>query len=102
LAGDDPVIFFHFHGLKRLASGEHLTSHGLYQAPLSPLMRQALYNPYLREVLAIEREVEARFGGMERSSVRDLYGAHGGAVARLKNLVKMLRNRWRGYIISPD
>lgn len=100
-AGGDPVIFFHFHGLKRLENGEYLTSHGLYRAPLTPVVREALYRPYLRELLGIEAEIARWFGAVERSSVRELHGARATPMARFKQAVKMFLARWRGYIIAP-
>lgn len=99
-AGGDAVLFFHFHGLKRLSRTEYLTAHGLYKAPLSTLARDALYKPYLKNLLAIEREIEVRFGKSEVNPIRDLYGRQYSAVARLKSTVKVLLNRWRGYTVS--
>jgi hypothetical protein len=101
-ANSDRVLFFHFHGLKRLESGEYLTSHGLYKAKLTPLMRTALYRPYLREITAIERSVETRFGSLDRSSVRELHGSGESWLARLKRAVKMRQARWMGYIVAPE
>lgn len=101
-AGNDEVIFFHFHGLKRLDSGEYLTSHGLYRAPLTALMREGLYCPYLREVRSIESRIEGRFGAMERGSVRELHGARETVLARAKQAVKMALSRWRGLIVTLD
>lgn len=100
-AGQDRVTFFHFHGLKRLADGRYLTSHGFYKAPLSALVRDTLYRPYLGEVIAMEQALQARFGALEKDSVRDLHGGTGGMVQRLKAALKMLVNRWRGYVIAP-
>jgi hypothetical protein len=99
-ANNDRVIFFHFHGLKRLRNNEYLTSHGLYKASLSPLVRDALYRPYLREVTAIEREVEARFGKLDRSSVRELHGARDTALAKMKHRLKLHLARWKRLTVT--
>ncbi len=99
-AGNYRVLFFHFHGVKRLFPGEYLTAHGLYRAPLSALARHALYVPYLLEVESVELEVENRFGAIERNLIRDLYGRRDRRVFRLKSAIKLLLNRLRGYTIS--
>jgi len=70
-ADEDRVLFFHFHELRRLPSGEYLASHGAYRAPLTPLMRDSLYKPYLREISAIERDIAARFDAIESSTIRE-------------------------------
>jgi hypothetical protein len=101
-ANDDRVLFFHFHGLRRLDSGGYLTSHGFYKAPLVPLVRDHLYRSYLREVSAIEREVESRFGPIERSPVRELRGKRKTWAVGLRNAKNMMLNHLRGYVITPD
>jgi hypothetical protein len=98
-AGDDPVLFFHFHGLKRLESEEYLTSHGLYRADLSPLVRDALYRPYIAEVAAIEQGIETRFGPMDRSSVRELHGGGETALTRAKRRLKLAIARRKGLTV---
>jgi len=101
-ADEDPVLFFHFHGVKRMKTGEYLTAHGAYKAPLVPLVRDLLYRPYLREVSSITREVEARFGAIEPVPERKLRGHKAKRPSRLKETLKTALNRWRGYIVAPD
>ncbi len=97
--GGDPLLFFHFHGLKALAGGETLTAHGFYKAPLTPLVRNALYVPYLREVDAITRALSVRFGDIVSGSVRHLHGAGDSWFLRLKSRLKLMLARRRGLII---
>lgn len=99
-ADSDPVIFFHFHGLKRLGVGEYLTSHGFYRAPLTPLVREALYRPYLAQVEAVETTLERRFGSSDRSAVRELHAVRGGWLARLRNTLKLVLSRHRGLTVK--
>ena len=98
-ADNDLVLFFHFHGLSRLTDGEYLTSHGLYKAPLSPLVREALYYPYIAEVTAIEVELERRFGPLDRSLVRYPHLVGRTSFDRLKRMVKLSIARWKGLTI---
>jgi hypothetical protein len=99
-AGPDAVIFFHFHGLKELKDNLYLTAHGFYRAPLTALLRDSLYRPYLNEVLAIEREMRSRFAYAERDSLRELYGNRKTLFAHVRQIVKMWINQWRGYTID--
>jgi len=108
-ANQDQVLFFHFHELKRLPSGAYLASHGAYKAPLTPVMRDCLYRPYLREISALEREIAARLPSVDNTAIR-VPGSpvHApkrwwrGWRSRLLGLLNSATNRWHGYVISPD
>lgn len=54
---DDPLVFFHFHGLRRVGSW-WVTAQMVYGAPLGRVLRERVYRPYVR---ALERW-EARLG----------------------------------------
>lgn len=101
-ANGDQVLFFHFHGLKRLEGDEYLTSHGLYKARLTPLVHNFLYRPYLREIQAIEREVAARFGQVEHGTLRHSGNGRRTWLSGFKKTVKMALNRYHGYVITAD
>jgi hypothetical protein len=58
LVDDEPLIFFHFHGLKRRL-GYFEFQHRQYGAPVSWLMRNKLYKPYIMELLEMERLYDA-------------------------------------------
>lgn len=55
---DEPIAFFHFHGLKRRL-GFFQIPHREYGANVSWLVRNHLYRPYLAEMLTYEREQSA-------------------------------------------
>lgn len=99
-ADDDEVLFFHFHGLMRLGPRKFLTIQRNYGAPLAALVRHELYEPYLAELLDIEDEVEARYGSLDRSSVRDLFGGKGSLWQRFKTAAKIQRAVWQGYAVT--
>jgi hypothetical protein len=52
---DEPMAFFHFHGLKR-RMGLFQIQHRDYGARVSWLMRNELYRPYIAEMLRYERQ----------------------------------------------
>jgi len=52
---DDPLVFFHFHGVKLHYHYFYFDSHRDYRAPKSRLVRNEIYKPYVRELLAQER-----------------------------------------------
>ena len=56
----DPLIFFHFQGVKKGLGRFIFNSHRIYRAPFSSVTRNHIYKPYLQELLAIERSVEHR------------------------------------------
>lgn len=65
-----PLIFFHFHGMKRMGKRLFLTSHGIYGARLSPQVRDEIYRPYLKELLAIEHKIGDYFTGSANMEIR--------------------------------
>ncbi len=55
---DDPLVFFHFHGLKRLRSW-YITSQLVYGAWMTTILRDEVYVPYARRLEALDRVVAA-------------------------------------------
>jgi hypothetical protein len=51
MAGTDPLVFFHFHGLRRVGSW-WVTAQLVYGAPIGRILRERVYRPYVR---ALER-----------------------------------------------
>ena len=47
---DEPLLFFHFHGLRRLNRYVYDTCFQHYGAKLSPLVIHQIYQPYLRQI----------------------------------------------------
>jgi hypothetical protein len=57
LVDGKPVVFFHFHRLRRVAPWLWRTAHAEFGAPLDRQVRQLIYRPYLAEIAAAERSV---------------------------------------------
>jgi hypothetical protein len=57
LVDDKPVIFFHFHGLRRVTSFLWYSAH-IYGLPPSRDMKTTLYAPYLRDLNLLEDFVQ--------------------------------------------
>jgi len=55
---DDPLIFFHFHGVDRDFRFFYFDSHRLYGAPHSAVIRNDIYRPYITRLL--DKEALAR------------------------------------------
>lgn len=99
-ADSDAVIFFHFHGLKHLAPRQFLTIHRNYRAPLNDIMRHDLYQPYLKELVAIEDEIKARYGATDDIAVRDQHGGKSTPWQRFKTAAKIWRAVWQGFAVT--
>jgi hypothetical protein len=65
----EPLVFFHFQGVRRLAPGLYDTNLAGYRARMTPVLRDAVYRPYLRELDACEAQVVA-LGGAIGASLR--------------------------------
>lgn len=59
--GKVPLIFFHFHGLKRLGRFAYRAAHRPYRAPFRGVVRREIYLPYIAELAAIARQTD-RYG----------------------------------------
>jgi len=104
VAGRDPLIFFHFHGLKTLDKRTVLTALEAYRVPLTSIIRKAIYLPYLKEIRRIENEL-APFLPEVPKALRELAGGSSNMRgARLKNRLRGLRAFiTRSYIrLPPD
>jgi hypothetical protein len=69
-----PLVFFHFQGLRKGLRWFIFNSHRSYRAPFSRTTRDHIYKPYVDELLAIEKSIEPVLQGPQprphaRSSV---------------------------------
>ena len=58
---DEPLVFFHFHGLRQLNSHVFDTCLQHYGAKLTPTVRDGIYLPYVRKINALARESGSAF-----------------------------------------
>lgn len=54
---EDPLIFFHFHGVRQVNRWIYLTNLASFHIKLSTFMRTYLFAPYIRALLDAKREV---------------------------------------------
>jgi glycosyltransferase involved in cell wall biosynthesis len=59
--GQWPLIFFHFHGLKRVGNGLYIPDHFRYNAPFIGLTRERIYRPYVKVLEAIVNDTAPYF-----------------------------------------
>jgi hypothetical protein len=57
LVDGKPLIFFHFHGLRRIDRFVWSTVHPMYKAPLEKNVRNWLYRPYVEAIKRAERKI---------------------------------------------
>jgi hypothetical protein len=55
---DEPLVFYHFHGLRRRSVCFEFP-HNVYATPVSWLVRNKLYRPYIAELVRFERQQKA-------------------------------------------
>lgn len=56
-ADDDPVIFVHFHGLKRITGPVYDSGLTRYRSRLPKVVRRRLFAPYVRELSEVSAEI---------------------------------------------
>lgn len=52
-----PLVFFHFHGIKRMPLGFYESGLHEYGEALTPATRKGIYRPYVRELVACNRRI---------------------------------------------
>lgn len=61
VGGRDRLVFFHFHGLRRVR-GWYVSSQLVYAAPMGRVLHDAVYVPYVRAIVAADALVAAAIG----------------------------------------
>ena len=77
-----PLIFFHFHGTRRLLFNLHDSGLYEYGVKLTPAIRNGIYRPYLAELAACERQIQALPSPVRSSLVGDRAPAKVGTLPR--------------------
>jgi hypothetical protein len=67
---EDPLLFFHFHGVHRAFGVFYFNGHRRYGAPLSRLMRSRLYRPYVAALDANERALRKILPDLDSTGVK--------------------------------
>ncbi len=90
--GQWPLIFFHFHGLRRVGKWIYIPGHFRYKAPFGRLARIALYRPYVRHLGQIDRETSAYFVAPTATLTRYVSGEIGLGERVISSLKKPLKD----------
>ncbi len=59
MVDEDPLVVFHFHGIKRVMRVFYFNNHRAYGAPCPRLVRNEMYRPYITSLLKAEERVQA-------------------------------------------
>jgi len=90
---DQPIIFFHFSQVRRIASFLWRAPYSNYGAPVTRLVRSTIFRPYLREVKAGEKLVR-RHGVAMVKPLKGERGLVGGSLRLILREIGALL--WRG------
>jgi hypothetical protein len=66
LVDEDPLIFFHYSGIRHLAKKWYQCASYHYDVQISPNVRKYIYRPYLLDIVRIESQLR-NFGDMDAS-----------------------------------
>jgi hypothetical protein len=79
---DQPLLFYHFQGVRELVPGWFEPGLRAYQAPLTPELKELVYLPYLRALAAVQHRLRVKHGIVPRFQHQRL------------NAGKSWRDRW--------
>ena len=83
--GAVPLVFFHFHGVRRVGSW-WVTSQLIYQSPMGKALRAAVYRPYLKHLDEVERALVASGRAPKKRAAKRGAGIRG-VIGRLRKTV---------------
>lgn len=101
LVDSDKLLFYHFHGLRRPLPFVFSTSLGSYRSQMTPTLRDAVYLPYINELLQITSQL-ARDGVLHPSHQDQARPRRPGAthwLALFLSTLKIIRAIVRGECI---
>lgn len=93
--GGEPLVFFHFHGTRRMLFNLHESGLHDYQVALTPAIRDGLYRPYVSELVASRRRLAALPTGIREQ----LSGPRPAGSGR--ELVRTVRAVLRQTVVAP-
>jgi len=97
----EPLLFFHFHGLRQVGRDRFDPNLRGYGATPGPELMRALFVPYVRSLL--EAEVDLAACGLDYAREAPLTPAGGGGAERaLRDWLKGLRSALRGDLVSVN
>jgi len=104
---DKPLVCFHFHGFKRIWSWLYEPNLLDYQVKPSTAIRRGIFAPYIRELTAIEAELQALPDGAASVMILERGGSQRTGVMRylrgLRRWLKMSRETIMGqYLIRVN
>lgn len=87
-----PLIFYHFHGLRRVGKWIYIPGHFRYHAPFSRLVRVRLYRPYIEHLEQINEEMSQFFVAPTATLARYVSGEVGPGERIISSLKKPVKD----------
>jgi len=87
---DQPLIFFHCHGVVRRFRWFYFNLHRVYGAPLGEVLRNLVYRPYVAELVKWERVVAGRLTAEPQRKQTLARGKRGADTVTLKDVARDL------------
>lgn len=99
-ANGQPLVFYHFHNLKRVRSWLYDASVDNYQAPFTATLRRQVYRPYVAKLRALEQSLPAdlRASSLGHLKLQDVRSRCPRPLRPLWWTLKMLA---RGQAVTP-
>lgn len=98
----EPLLFFHFQGLRPLRDGSYDSNLTGYGARMTPALREGVFQPYVAALEATQRRLVSR--GLVEPDQPGVRRATTGLIGRLRALKSRfatIRARWAGNVVSP-
>lgn len=102
IVDDQPLIFFHFQGLKRLDDGSYDSNLTGYGARMTAPLLEGVFRPYVNELERVHRDLAARgLAVSDQTGIRRITGGFVGAIRAVSMSLKTQHARRVGNVVLP-
>jgi hypothetical protein len=98
----EPLMFFHFQGLRALAGGGYDSNLTGYGARMTPALRDGVFRPYLAELERVQRDLSAKgLAPPDINGIRRRFTGLVGALRAVSKALATMHSRLVGNVVAP-
>ena len=97
--GEDPLLFFHVHGIRNIGGGFYITPRDVYRGPTDAVLHDRIYRPYLKTLQSIDCELQPLMPVAAKPLRQLTAKAQTGRIEGVKAYLRIVRAFTRGALL---